>query len=79
MPDTTTSNTVEIPPNKAIAAASSAGIGSLIAGLTLHYLAPDTPPEIVGYWTGLANIVITGVITWLTPHGAIVKEGETKP
>lgn len=67
-------STVEMPPNKAIAAAGSAGISSVIVGLALFYLAKDTPPEIVGLWTALANTAIAFAATYLTPHGAIVKE-----
>lgn len=66
--------TIEIPPNKAIAAAGSAPIGSVIVALALHYFAPDTSVEIVALWTALANTVIAPLAVYLTPHGAIVKE-----
>ena len=83
MAKTTTvpANAVEMPPNKALAAGGSAatvgGIGSIIVGLALHYLAPDTPPEIAGLWNALANVIVgvaSGFIVYFMPHGAIVKD-----
>ena len=80
MVKTVPTNTVEMPPNKALAAGGSAsvagGIGSIFVGLALHYLAPDTPPEIAGLWNALANIIVgllSGVIVYYMPHGALVK------
>lgn len=79
--ETIPANAVEMPPNKAIAAAGSSatstGVGSIIVGLLLHYYAPDTPPEIVGLWNALAGVIfgfVTGVAVYYMPHGAIVKE-----
>ena len=63
---------VEMPPNKAIAAAGSAGIGSVVVGLALFYFAKDTPPEIVGLWTALANTAIAFGATYFMPHGAVL-------
>lgn len=61
---------VELPPNKAIAAGGSAGIGSVIVGLGLYYLDHNTPPEIVGLWTALANTLIATAAVYFMPHGA---------
>lgn len=70
----TQESAVEMPPNKAIAAAGSAGIGSIIVGLSLYYLAPDTPPEIVGLWTAGINAIIGYATVYWTPHGAVMKQ-----
>lgn len=72
--DTLSASSVELPPNKAVAAAGSAGIGSIVVGLALFYFAQDTPPEIVGLWTALVNTLIAGVSVYFTPHGAVKKE-----
>lgn len=65
---------VEMPPNKAIAAGGSAGIGSIVVGLALYYFAPDTPPEISGLWNALANTIIAFASVYMTPHGAMFKQ-----
>ena len=72
--DTLPASSVELPPNKAMAAGGSAGIGSILVGLALYYFAKDTPPEIVGLWTALANTAIAFAAVYFTPHGAVVKE-----
>lgn len=79
--DTIPPDAIEMPPNKALAAGGSAGlaggIGSIFVGLALHYFAPDTPPEIAGLWNALANVIVglvSGVLVYYMPHGAIVKQ-----
>lgn len=66
-------SSVEMPPNKAIAAGGSAAFGSIIVGLALYYFAPDTPPNIAGLWDALANGMIAFGATYWTPHGAVMK------
>lgn len=72
--DTLPASAVELPPNKAIAAGGSAGVGSIIVGLALYYVDPQTPPEIVGLWTALANTLIATVAVYFIPHGAFTRK-----
>lgn len=72
--DIAPASTVELPPNKAIAATGSAGIGAIVVGLGIYYFAPDTPPHIVALWDALASMLSAGVTTYFTPHGAVLKK-----
>lgn len=72
--DTVPTGSIEMPPNKALTAGGTAGVGSVLVGLALHYFAPDTPPEIVGLWNALAGTIIGFVAVYFTPHGAVLKE-----
>lgn len=68
------SGSVELPPNKAVAAGGGAGAGPIIVGLLVYYLAPDTPAHIVGMWDTLAAIISAAGAAYFTPHGAVSKE-----
>lgn len=72
--DTIAGGSIELPPNKAVAAGGGAGAGPIIVGLILYYCAPDTPAHIVGMWDTLAAIVTAAVAAYATPHGAVLKE-----
>ncbi len=74
MSDLRPASSVEMPPNKAMAAGGSAGVASVIVGLALYYFAHDTPPEIVGMWNALAGTVIGFAAVYWTPHGAVTIE-----
>lgn len=71
--DITPSSSVELPPNKAIAAGGSAGLSTVAVSLAVYYLAPDTPAHIIGLWDALIIGVTTFAATYFMPHGAVSK------
>lgn len=71
--DTLPASSVELPPNKAIAAGGAAGISTVAVALVIYYVAPDTPSHIVGLWDALVTGVVTFGATYFMPHGAVTK------
>lgn len=79
--ETIPADSIEMPPNKAIAAGTAAGgsmsLSSVVVALAVYYAAPDTPAVIVGLWDALAAAIFgtaaAFAATYWMPHGAIVK------
>lgn len=73
-PDTLPASAVELPPNKAIAAAGGSSLAGAITAITLWALGAQPPVEVIVAITTLVNAIVATVATYLTPHGAVVKE-----
>lgn len=77
MADAQVTSSVEVPPNKAIAAVGGTTLAGAALSVLLWAIGVQPPAEIVVEMTTLANALAAGVATYWTPHGAVVKETTT--
>lgn len=67
-------SSVEMPPNKSIAAAGGGSLAGAAVMVLLWATGAQPPMEIVVALTTLANAAVAGALTFFVPHGAITKE-----